>query len=285
MNSVSVQVCHKELFYLQLSLVYSSMTYQHIAKKTSSTPYFLLMIWFIITFIKKNPKAASVQINNHLEKIQKWLNRWRLKMAPHKCSYLVFTNSNANLSDELNLNLNGSKLKYDNNPTFLGIRFDNRLTFKNQVEYLKETCIQRLNILKILAHKSWMLTVKTLLQIYNVLIRSIIDYSSIIAPIISATNLNVLQIIQNKSLRIIYKNSLFSRTSNEWLHEQASLCTIKDRLKLLRKRYIRKAIANNNPIIIPVINEYLMFSGGRNLSMNTILCDLRKIQRYVQVQH
>jgi hypothetical protein len=91
---------------------------------------------------KKNPKAASVQINNHLEKIQKWLNRWRLKMAPHKCSYLVFTNSNANLSDELNLNLNGSKLKYDNNPTFLGIRFDNHLTFKNQVEYLKETCIQ-----------------------------------------------------------------------------------------------------------------------------------------------
>jgi hypothetical protein len=225
---------------------------------------------------KKNPKAASLQINNHLEKIQKWLNRWRLKMAPHKCSYLVFTNSNANLSDELNLNLNGSKLKYDNNPTFLGIRFDNHLTFKNQVEYLKETCIQRLSILKILAHKSWMLTVKTLLQIYNVLIRSIIDYSSIIAPIISATNLNVLQIIQNKALRIIYQKSLFTRTSNEWSHEQASLCTIKDRLKLHRKRYIRKAIANNNPIIIPVINEYLMFSGGRILSVNTILCDLRE---------
>ena len=86
-------------------------------------------------------------------------------MAPHKCSYLVFTNSNANLSDELNLNLNGTKLKYDNNPTFLGIRFENHLTFKNQVDYLKETCIQRLNILKILSHKSWMLTVKTLLQI------------------------------------------------------------------------------------------------------------------------
>ena len=81
---------------------------------------------------------------------------------------------------------------------------------------------------------------KTLLQIYNVLIRSIIDYSSIIAPIISATNLNVLQIIQNKALRIIYKKSLFTRTSNEWLHEQASLCTIKDRLKLLRKRYMEE---------------------------------------------
>jgi len=63
------------------------------------------------------------------------------------------------------LNLNWSKLKYDNNPKFQGIRFDNHLTFKNQVDYLKETCVQRLNILKILSHKSWILTVKTLLQI------------------------------------------------------------------------------------------------------------------------
>ena len=89
-----------------------------------------------------------------------------------------------------------------------------------------------------------------------------------------ATNLNVLQIIQNKALRIIYKKSILSRTTNKWLHEQASLCSIKDRMKLLRIRYIWKAIANKNPIIIPVINEYLTFSGGRNLSVNTILCVL-----------
>jgi hypothetical protein len=129
-----------------------------------------------------------------------------------------------------------------------------------------------------------MLTVKTLLQIYNVLIRSIIDYSSIIAPIISATNLNVLQIIQNKALRIIYKKSLFTRTSNEWLHEQASLCTIKDRLKLLRKRYIRKAIANNNPIIIPVINEYLMFSCGRILSDCGFLLKVCRIKKMNEIE-
>ena len=56
-------------------------------------------------------------------------------MAPHKCNYLVFTNSNLNVSDELKIKLNGIELKYDNNPTFLGIRFDNHLTFKNQIDY------------------------------------------------------------------------------------------------------------------------------------------------------
>jgi hypothetical protein len=69
-------------------------------------------------------------------------------MAPKKFNYLVFTNSNLNVSDELNIKLNGTKLKYDNNPTFLGIRFDNHFTFKNQIDYLKKTFLQRYKFIK-----------------------------------------------------------------------------------------------------------------------------------------
>ena len=59
-------------------------------------------------------------------------------MAPHKCNFLVFSNGTRNESEKLNLKLNNIKLKYDNYPTFLGIRFDNHLTFKNQIDYLKK---------------------------------------------------------------------------------------------------------------------------------------------------
>ncbi len=69
-----------------------------------------------------------------------------------------------------NLNLNCVKLTHDSSPAFLGIRFDPHLTFKNQIAHLKKTCIQRLNIIKILAHTSWQLTKETLVQVYNVLI-------------------------------------------------------------------------------------------------------------------
>ena len=56
---------------------------------------------------KKNPNAASTHINKHLINIQKWLNKWRLRMAPHKCNYLVFTNGKKDISGELELKLNG----------------------------------------------------------------------------------------------------------------------------------------------------------------------------------
>ncbi len=39
------------------------------------------------------------------------------------------------------------------NATFLGIRFDKQLSFKNQLSYLNEACLKRLNIIKVLSKK------------------------------------------------------------------------------------------------------------------------------------
>ena len=128
--------------------------------------------------------------------------------------------------------------------------------------------------MKILSHNTWLLSEKTLIQIYNVLIRSIIDYSAILSPIISKTNLNTLQIIQNNALRIIFKKPLITRTTIDWLHEKAKLIRIETRMINLRKRYIYKAVENKNPMILELIYEYLNFKGGRNLSINTMLCDM-----------
>ena len=64
-------------------------------------------------------------------------------------------------------------MNYSDNICFLGIRFDHCLSFKHQVDYLKENCSKRLNCIKILSHKSWNLTTDTLKQIYFALIRSV----------------------------------------------------------------------------------------------------------------
>ena len=67
---------------------------------------------------KKGEKSASKNINNHLKNLEKWFYKWRLRMAPNKCNYLVFSNGSTNESEKLELKLNGTKLKYNNTPTF-----------------------------------------------------------------------------------------------------------------------------------------------------------------------
>ena len=53
-----------------------------------------------------------------------------------------------------------------------------------------------------------------------------------------------------------------------------NLIRIETRMIDLRKRYIFKAVENNNPMILELIYEYLNFKGGRNLNMITMLCDM-----------
>ena len=53
--------------------------------------------------------------------------------------------------------------------------------------------MKRINVIKVLANKSWGLNIKTLNQVYNSLIRSLLEYSSIIYPCFSATNIPLLE--------------------------------------------------------------------------------------------
>ena len=57
------------------------------------------------------------------------------------------------------------KLEYNPNPTFLGITFDQRLTFQKHVDTIRKKCTNRLNCLKIISNKSWGLKKNTLTPI------------------------------------------------------------------------------------------------------------------------
>jgi hypothetical protein len=113
-----------------------------------------------------------------------------------KCgqNYIVFS---------ADIKIIGKPIKMCLDPTFLGIRFDKYLSFKNQLNYLKDVGIKRMNVLKVLSKKSWGLSIKTLTDVYNSLIRSLMEYSSIIYPCFSSTSIDLLEKIQFKSLKII----------------------------------------------------------------------------------
>ncbi len=104
-----------------------------------------------------------------------------------------------------NIKLYNTNLQFSKNITFLGLRFDPALNFKNQVDYLVEKCANRLNLIKILSSKKFKLTTQTMVKIYTALIRSVLEYSSIMITRLSKRNYKRLQAIQNAALRAIFK--------------------------------------------------------------------------------
>ena len=102
---------------------------------------------------------VNIQIQSYLDQIEKWLKTWRLTMAPQKCNFIVFT-SDRTSETKLDLKLFNSSIKLNEEIKFLGISFDKHLCFKNQVNYIKDSCLKRMNVLKVLSNKNWVLIQK-----------------------------------------------------------------------------------------------------------------------------
>lgn len=227
----------------------------------------------IFTF-KTIGNQIESRINDRLKELESWLNKWRLKIAPHKCNYVIFSqNFKSGYNEKMNLMIYNNNINQDenNNLKFLGIRFDKHFTMKHQIKYLKETTSERLNIIKILSHKSWNLSTKTLVNIYKALIRSILDYSLFLYNILPKSTQIRLQSIQNSALRVIYKPALF--TNSNILHKHANISPLEERAKSLNEKYIREAIVNNNELILDLIEDYNKNKTSLNSNRKKTLLD------------
>ena len=102
----------------------------------------------------------------------------------------------------------------------MGIIFDARLSFDAHLISLKEKIRDRINILKILSwDKNWRLKIHFLLNVYKVLVRSLLDYSSIISAACPNDVTKAQEIMQNDALRVIFKKSLLDQVSSDTLRE------------------------------------------------------------------
>ena len=97
---------------------------------------------YMQTFNKITPTVER-QLNKQLLELEKWLNNWWLKIAPEKYFYSIFSNNKkGHKKEKLDLTLYNSQINWDNNVTFLGLRFDKHLTFKYQISHLKKAAMK-----------------------------------------------------------------------------------------------------------------------------------------------
>ena len=118
----------------------------------------------------------------------------------------------------------------------------------------------RLNLLKILSYdRNWRLDTTLLVKMYKTLVRSVLDYASIVISSSSNEIYGALEVIQNDSLRIIFKKSLLDKISVEELREMAKIESIKDRHIRLLDRYYENALVTHNPLINEVFASFKNF--------------------------
>ncbi len=85
---------------------------------------------------------------------------------------------------------------------FLGVILDARLTFAEHIKKIEDKCKKAIHVMRCLTGREWGASCSSLKSIYVALIRSVLDYGSIVVESAVESLLMRLDVIQNQALRI-----------------------------------------------------------------------------------
>ena len=144
-------------------------------------------------------------------------------------------NSNISKPYKIKLIANQQELPYEKVTKFLGIRFVEFCKFDHQIMHIKSVVTERLNILKVLSNRSsrshsWCLSLENLKQLYFSLVRSVIEYSAVLLPILTLKLIAIITVVQNNALRIMLHKKRTYRVSIHDLHLLAQMEPLEDGL-------------------------------------------------------
>ena len=137
--------------------------------------------------VSKNIDLAVEYLQRDLDKLARWCAKWIIKLNPEKTKVIIFSKSQSAIRAEPALSLYGDFLLYYPHIKFLGITFDNRMTFTKHFEEILERCNQKFYCLRILVNKKWGPSPETILQIYKQYVRPIFEYGIVSTIIVSET--------------------------------------------------------------------------------------------------
>ena len=148
-------------------------------------------------------KRMQNRLNQSLSNLSTYCEFWKLKINCRKTVYTVFTLSTITAHTALYLKVQDQNIVKDDNPCYLGIRLDPRLTFKTHIQDVSTKVSKRLNLLKRLGSTNWGSNKSTLRQLYTGYVRAVLDYSAPLQVTASNYNQKKLDRKQNEALRFV----------------------------------------------------------------------------------
>ena len=156
--------------------------------------------------------TAQVRLQSTLNNLFAWSNSWGLKINTTKTTYTLFSLSPK--PQKARLTIGGHRLQEEPNPTYLGVKFDPRLTWNVHTEQCRNKGLHRTELLKKLAGSDWEADHAELRKAYVGYARPVLEYSMAAWSTTSDSNFNKICRVQNQNL-IIMTGALKSTPIND----------------------------------------------------------------------
>ena len=174
-----------------------------------------------------------------------------IKLNSEKTKVIIFSKSRSSIRAEPALSLYGDLLSYYPHIKFLGITFDNRITFTKHFEEILERCNNKFHRLRILVNKKWGPSPATILQIYKQCVRPIFEYWIVSTITVSETVITNIQRVQNSFIRLALR--LPKYVSARLLHQASGFPYVRERLITVGQNHLVRM--HVNPLVEHTINS------------------------------
>lgn len=150
----------------------------------------------------ENLLEMATEMNRNLQKLSNWLVVNKLKLNVAKTKWMAINTRNEPSTDGVSLQMDGGVLENVKLMKYLGVVLDNKLNMKEHVKYVGKKVARKIYLFGRLA-KFFTLTTKV--NVYKTIIQPHFDYCATVLLCANNEDVEKLQKLQNKALRIILK--------------------------------------------------------------------------------
>ncbi|GFT73322.1 probable RNA-directed DNA polymerase from transposon X-element [Trichonephila clavipes] len=190
-----------------------------------------------ISYSSKFLNVAQRHIQTTINNFTKWAEQNGFDFSTEKTVSVVFTRKRGVFPNP-ELFIGRSIIQVVNEVKFLGLIFDQSLRFHRHLKDLKIRSANALNILKVLANTHWGADRTSLLRLYRALIRSKLDYGSVVYSSACKSLLKILDPVHHQALRLCL--GAFRTSPVESLYAEAYEPPLDLRRKYLCLNYFMK---------------------------------------------
>lgn len=201
--------------------------------------------------------TASYRISAIIKRLQqafiankRFFHKWKIKINPIKTEAIIFTKRRPVF--EGNVICDGNEIIWSDKVKYLGVWLDRKLIFGDHVNYINHKAIGSLiNLYPVF--KNSHISVNSKLILYKSLIRAALCYACPVWSLTCQSNINKLQITQNKFLRIIGKFRKFTPIFQ--IHQSLNIEYLQEYLVTLTKNYFNRVESHPSVLVRNILYD------------------------------
>ncbi|CAH2086206.1 unnamed protein product [Euphydryas editha] len=197
----------------------------------------------------RDPTVASAILQNNLDKVTEWLQKWRIKASATISVHITFTLRKGNCEP---VKMCDVTLPQCDTVRYLGMHLDKRLTWKKHIKAKRDELNMRFRNIYWLMARNSKLSIDNKLLIYRMILMTIWTYGLQLWGSACDSSLNIIQRMQNGILRTIANAPWF--VTNTEIHKAMNMRTVAEEIRLTGIKYRTRLENHPNALATALTN-------------------------------